>query len=185
MSRFKFMEEFHAMDLSLFHSRKDICDTCVRFTVGEVVYNAHRVKADRAQKEKANNKLKDLTPAVFILYSDGCGYQNRNVTMSSALLCFAIETGKTVTQEILEKGHTMIEVDTAVPIIERHIKNSPIHCSGDYKRIIEESRRIPWPYVVYLEYIFFKDFSKVNTLKTIRPGRGKGKHVVTDSEPFL
>ncbi|GFO42950.1 hypothetical protein PoB_006945500, partial [Plakobranchus ocellatus] len=260
MSRFKFMEEFHAMGLSLFHPRKDRCDICVGFeekSVEEVVYNAHRVKADRAQKEKADDKLKvakngqvklltmdlqsvllcprtnasalyyktklcihnftiydlitkdcvcyvwnetdgsltanefatcvvdylsqDLTPAEYILYSDGCGYQNRNVTMSSALSYFAIENGKTVTQKILEKGHTMMEVDSAHATIERHLKNRPIHCPADYKRIIEESRRFPRPYVVkYLEYSFFKDFSKVNTLKTIRPGRGKGERVVTD-----
>ncbi|GFN94154.1 hypothetical protein PoB_002066000 [Plakobranchus ocellatus] len=30
----------------------------------------------------------DLTPAEHILYSDGCGYQNRKVTMSSALSKF-------------------------------------------------------------------------------------------------
>ncbi|GFO20085.1 hypothetical protein PoB_004659000 [Plakobranchus ocellatus] len=45
MSRFKVMEEFHAMGLSLFHPRKDRCDICVGFeekTVEEVVYNAHR-----------------------------------------------------------------------------------------------------------------------------------------------
>ncbi|GFO22678.1 hypothetical protein PoB_004918300 [Plakobranchus ocellatus] len=123
----------------------------------------------------------DLTPTEYILYSDGCGYQNLNVTMSSALSYFAIENVKTVTQKILEKGHTMMEVDSAHATIERHLKNRPIHCPSDYKRIIEESRRIPRPYVVkYLEYSFFKDFSKVNTLKTIRPGREKGERVVTN-----
>ncbi|GFO12650.1 hypothetical protein PoB_003915500 [Plakobranchus ocellatus] len=161
-SRFKVMEEFHAMGLSLFHPRKDRCDICVGFeeeTVEEVVYIAHRVKADRAQKEKADDK--DLTPAEYILYSDGCGYQNRKVTMSSALPYFAIENGKTVTQKILEKGHTMMEVDSAHASIERHLKNRPIHCPADYKRIIEESRRFPRPYVVkYLEYSFSRTSAK-------------------------
>lgn len=74
MSRFKFLEEFHAMDLSLFHPRKDRCDTCVALkekTVGEVVFNAHRVKADQAQKEKADDKLKvERNGQVYLLTMD-------------------------------------------------------------------------------------------------------------------
>ena len=47
-----------------------------------------------------------------ILISDGCGYQNRNKTLSSALSDFAKARSVTVEQLILERGHTMMEADS-------------------------------------------------------------------------
>jgi len=40
------------------------------------------------------------------IYSDGCRYQNRNTTVSNAILKFAIDQPVTITQNYLEKGHT-------------------------------------------------------------------------------
>lgn len=47
----------------------------------------------------------------FILWSDGCGYQNRNLILSNALLKFATEQKKCVTQKYLQRGHTQMECD--------------------------------------------------------------------------
>ena len=55
---------------------------------------------------------------VFTLFSDGCGYQNRNVVLSNALLEFAKHRNITVIQKILECGHTQMVVD-----IERSNQN--------------------------------------------------------------
>lgn len=44
-----------------------------------------------------------------ILYSDGCNYQNRNSTLSNALLNFAMLTNITVYQKYPERGHTQME----------------------------------------------------------------------------
>ena len=41
---------------------------------------------------------------VFTLFSDGCGYQNRNVFLSNALLEFTKQRNITVIQKILERG---------------------------------------------------------------------------------
>ena len=41
-----------------------------------------------------------------ILYSDGCEYQNRNVTLSNTLSAFAKKHGIIVEQKFLERGHT-------------------------------------------------------------------------------
>ena len=49
----------------------------------------------------------DLSSNEYVVYSDGCGYQNRNATLASALSYFSHKFGKTVTQNILEKGHNL------------------------------------------------------------------------------
>ena len=217
LSRFRFMEEFNCMNLSLFQPRKDRCDECIKFEEGnlsEEEYNAHRMKAKRAQEEKARDKVRagneqgvkcvtmdlqsvllcprlnasalyyktklyvhnftvydlvskhcvcyvwneceggltgnefascvvdfltsDLSSNEYVVYSDGCGYQNRNATLASALSYFSQNFGKTVTQNILEKGHTQMEVDSVHSTIERKLKNRPIHCPADYVSIMRE-----------------------------------------------
>lgn len=52
------------------------------------------------------------------LFSDGCGYENRNTIFSNALLKFAIKQNVTVTQNFFEKGHTQMEVDSVHHTIE-------------------------------------------------------------------
>lgn len=48
----------------------------------------------------------------IILISDGCGYQNRNKSLCSALSDLAKRKQITIEQLILEKGHTMMECDS-------------------------------------------------------------------------
>ena len=183
--------------LSLFQPRKDTCDECIKFEEGNLSeeYNAHRMRARRAQEEKARDKVRagneqgvkcvtmdlqsvllcprwkasalyyktklcvhnftvydlvskhcvchvwneceggltgnefascvvdfltsDLSSSEYVVYSDGCGYQNRNATLASALSYFSKKIGKTVTQNILVKGHTQMEVDSVHSTIKR------------------------------------------------------------------
>jgi len=55
----------------------------------------------------------------IILYSDGCANQNRNVTLSDALLTLAKERAVTITHNYLEKGHTQMECDCVHSVIEK------------------------------------------------------------------
>lgn len=124
---------------------------------------------------------KDLSFDKYIIYSDGCSYQNRNKVMASALSRFSILHGKVVEQKILEKGHTQMEADSVHSVIERKLKNKKIYLPSDYVRVIEEARMNPRPYdVQYLSHDFFLNFEGINTLKSIRPGDKAGDPVVHD-----
>ena len=115
----------------------------------------------------------------FILYSDGCTYQNRNVVMSNTLLSLSQYYQKTITQKFLERGHTQMEVDSAHSVVERKLKNVDIYVPGDYVNIIRNARKPP--YVVrYLDHDFFMDFSKIGPYKSIRPGAKVGDPTVMD-----
>ena len=59
----------------------------------------------------------------IILYSDGCCYQNRNSTLSNALLHIAITKQIVIEQKYLEKGHTQMEADSMHSTIERRLRN--------------------------------------------------------------
>ena len=48
----------------------------------------------------------DDSVSTVILYGDGCCYQNCNVTLSNALIHFAVSRRKTIFQKFLEKGPT-------------------------------------------------------------------------------
>ena len=50
---------------------------------------------------------KTPTTSIISIYSDCCGYQNRNT-----ILKFAINQKVTITQNFLENGHTQMEVDS-------------------------------------------------------------------------
>lgn len=43
-----------------------------------------------------------------ILFSDGCGYQNRNSTLANGLFNLAQLLDVTITQKYLEKGHPLL-----------------------------------------------------------------------------
>lgn len=115
------------------------------------------------------------------LYSDGCGFQNRNVTLSNYLLNIAMTENITIEQKYLEKGHTQMEVDPMHSSIERILKNTNINIPADYINICAKARRIPKPYSVhYLEHYYFKNLTSLLFFPTIRPGKKVGDAVVTD-----
>lgn len=117
----------------------------------------------------------DNTPV--ILWSDGCTAQNRNSIFSNALLSFSHERNIQITQKFLEKGHTQMEVDSVHSIIERAIKNKPIHLPSDYIRYTSKNYDKK-----AVTFDMIKEFSLKYTMMydSIRPGRKGGDPTVTD-----
>jgi hypothetical protein len=116
----------------------------------------------------------------IVLFSDGCGYQNRNATLSNTLLRLAVKYKVTMTQKFLEKGHTQMEVDSVHSTIERCINRRPIYSPSNYVELFRFARA-KQPYdVMYLDHTFFGDFSSLKYYDNIRPGNKVGDPVVTD-----
>ena len=256
LSRQVFTRIFKELNLSLFHPKKDQCNTCCAFKAGNIdadTWKHHCNKKDTARamkekdKEEAGEKnlvtcmdlqglllcpklqasslyyktklcvhnftIYDMTthdasnylwhegeagitanefascivhflkehPSYdeYILWSDGCGYQNRNLLLSNALLKFATETQKIVTQKFLERGHTQMECDSMHSLIERRtIKD--IHTPRDYIVIFDTARLRPSPYKV--TQVYHNDFMKLSGayVTNIRPGRKVGDPTVHD-----
>ncbi|CAG9794569.1 unnamed protein product [Diatraea saccharalis] len=116
----------------------------------------------------------------IIIISDGCGHQNRNRILSSALSDLAQRKKVTIEQLYLEKGHTMMEVDSVHSTIEQYIK-PPIYAPSDYIIRMRQARPQK-PYdVKSIHYDFFLNFEELESnLKSIRPGKKKGDPVVVD-----
>lgn len=125
------------------------------------------------------NCLSDTFP--ITLYSDGCGYQNRNQFLSNALSNFAVKNNKIVEQNWLEKGHTQMECDSAHAKIENQLKNRSINVPTDYVDVTKIARKTvnidgitkDCPFdVEYLNYDFFKNFAdpRISRFSSIRPG---------------
>ena len=55
----------------------------------------------------------------LIVWSDGCGYQNRNTTVSNMYLDLSLEYNITIEQKYLVSGHTQMECDSMHYTIER------------------------------------------------------------------
>ena len=118
--------------------------------------------------------LENPTVETLIVWSDGCGYQNRNTRLSNALLELAQLTNVTIIQKYLISGHTPMKCDSMHSCIERHIKG-PIYCLRNYVLIMQAERLNPRPYKV--SEIQFSDFQTgfENTrLTSIRPGKKTG-----------
>ena len=100
----------------------------------------------------------DDSVSTVILCRDGCCYQNRNVTLSSALIHFAVSRRKTVFQKFLEKGHTWMEVVSVHSAIEGKFKGRQIFWPTEYS-----VARRDHPYEVkQVDHTFFRDSSKLN-----------------------
>lgn len=118
----------------------------------------------------------------IIIFSDGCGYQNRNMTLSNALVNLAYTRKITITQKYLEKGHTQMECDSMHSNIERQLRNQDIYLPSSYINACKHARKLPEPYSVkYLNYNFFLNYNAVcNFYRSIRPGTKTGDPQVTD-----
>lgn len=129
-----------------------------------------------------NNVIPQLEPMQpIILYSDGCSAQNRNCALSNALLNLALEKHVCIIQKYLEKGHTQMECDSMYSTIERQLKGRTSNLPADYASLCKLGRKNHRPYEVsYLDYTFFKDFSKLNLIKSIRPGFKVGDPTVNN-----
>lgn len=113
----------------------------------------------------------------LIIWSDGCGYQNRNTTISNAYLELARHRHVKIVQKYLVAGHTQMEVDSMHACIERKLV-SDIFTPRDYIVIMETSRIQPSPYKV--TQVYHTDFLKMTGgyLTSIRPGKKVGDPTV-------
>ncbi|KAJ8889181.1 hypothetical protein PR048_008675 [Dryococelus australis] len=115
------------------------------------------------------------------LYSDGCTYQNINSTLSNAVFNLSQEMNIIVIQTNLERGHTQMECDNMHSTIERKLKNREIYTPASYVNICKSARDSPKPYdVMYANHSFFKDYSDLSFVSSIRPGLNVGDPCVTD-----
>lgn len=127
-----------------------------------------------------NILAKDNHVKHIILYSDGCTYQNRNVVLTNTLYHISKKFGIEITQKILEKGHTQMEVDSVHSVIERKLKRKNIYVPQNYVDVMT-SVRPSQPYIVhYVDHSFFKKYSDLSYYTSIRPGTKVGDPVVTD-----
>lgn len=119
------------------------------------------------------------------IISDGCNYQNRNKVLASALSDYVYFKKVVVEQIILEKGHTMMEVDSVHSTIEHYIK-PPIYAPQDYVKRMRQARP-KQPYDIrVLHFDFFKDYEHLATnFQSIRPGKKKGDPTVNNVRAFL
>ena len=67
-----------------------------------------------------------------MLISDGCGYQNRNKVLSSALAQLATEKKVAIEQLYLERGHTMMEADSVHATSDQLFKTTEIYTPSHY-----------------------------------------------------
>lgn len=129
-------------------------------------------------KKQAEAKFEHI-----VCISDGCGYQNRNKTLSSALISLAKSHNITIEQLILERGHTMMEADAVHSSLEAHFK-PPIFAPSDYVSRMRQARK-HHPYNIHvLDYTFFDNYEKTlpEVLLSIKPSRNSK---VTDLRALL
>lgn len=115
----------------------------------------------------------------IVLISDGCVYQNRNRVLSSALSAAAKLYQIEISQVILEKGHTMMEVDSVHSTLEQNFR-PPIYSPAEYHTRMRMARPDQPFRLNVIDHTFFKNFEKICTVSSIRPGRRTGDPVVTD-----
>ena len=129
-------------------------------------------------------KIISDNPAIkkIIIWSDGCGYQNRNATISSAYLTLARETGRVLVQKYLVSGHTQMEVDSMHSSIEHQIRG-PMYHPRDYHMAMHLARKRN-PYTV--EEVTYKDFKHgFRGISNIRPGKSTGDPKVHDLRALM
>lgn len=114
-----------------------------------------------------------------IMISDGCNYQNRNKTLSSALSDLAKEKNITIQQLFLEKGHTMMSADTVHSTLE-HYFTPPIFSPSDYLARMRLARSTNPYEIKHLDYTFFKKYELPSNFDSIRPGKRVRDPVVVD-----
>lgn len=115
----------------------------------------------------------------IILYSEGCTGQNRNVVLPNALLHLANEKNIRIMQKYLEKGHTQMEADTIHSLIERQLKKEKNNVPADYVNVCVRGRKVPEPFKVeYLTHEYFKNYTNINFVNSIRPGKKTGDPTV-------
>ncbi|KAL4152815.1 hypothetical protein QTP88_000648 [Uroleucon formosanum] len=106
----------------------------------------------------------------IIIYSDGCGYQNRNKIMANALLHFSIKHQVFIEQKFLIKGHTQMTCDS-----------KDIYLPSDFIRTTKEARKNPSCFdATLLNYDFFFNYKSHQVYNSISPGKTTNDPEVKD-----
>lgn len=129
--------------------------------------------------------VKQPSTKKIIIYSDGCCYQNKNCTLSNALLKFAMDKKITICQKYFEKGHSQMEVDSVHSAIENRLKNRDIYVPMDYIAVCKEARPKNPYNVKYKLFSDFRNYAKVKYYGSIRPGTKPGDPQVNDVRSFI
>lgn len=119
-------------------------------------------------------KIMASSPLPITIFSDGCGYQNRNVVLANALRLLAMKHSRNITQKFLEVGHTHMECDSTHACIERKSRDMTINLPGDFVEAVKAARDKPFPFeAVHLTHTFFLNYDddEYRTLNSIRPGK--------------
>lgn len=132
---------------------------------------------------------KNLKYKKVILISDGCAYQNKNRILGSALSDLSKKENIEIEQIILEKGHTMMEVDSVHSTLER-LFTPPIYTPAQYVNKMEAARNSNMnkrPYIInHLDHTFFKNYEGLPfNFSSIRPGKRAGDPTVVDMRGLL
>ncbi|KAK4887517.1 hypothetical protein RN001_003788 [Aquatica leii] len=131
-------------------------------------------------KHLTNYLEQHLNTKTIILYSDGCGYQNRNNTFGNALYYLSKLKNICIIQKILERGHTQMEVDSAHSLIERRLKNKDIYLPSDYINVCKQARLAQPFSVEYLSHDYFLDYTNLSYYDSIRPGVRRHDPTIND-----
>jgi len=111
----------------------------------------------------------------FVFISDGCGYQNRNKVLSSALANLAAEKNITIEQLYLERGHTMMEADSVHATLDQLFKSIEIYAPSDYLVYMRQARPAQRYNVKSVDFNFFGDYEhQPGNLASVRPGKEVG-----------
>lgn len=115
----------------------------------------------------------------IVVWSDGCGYQNRNANVANAFSELARKYRVLITQKYLVAGHTQMECDSMHSTIERKMKMDII-TPRDYMIILQTARIQPKPY--HVKMVKHDEILKLNGsyLLSIRPGKKAGDPTVHD-----
>lgn len=178
-SKLYFKSKLQVHNFSLYNLSTHHCvNYCWNETEGELVASVFTTCIIKHLEQFCMDEKKPI-----IIYSDGCGYQNRNAVLANALLNLAVEQGVTIFQKFLEKGHTQMEVDSAHALIERKLKGKEIHIPSQYPMITREARKNPFPFEAHYlthEYFIKYDLKESFRYQSIRPGKKKDDPTVND-----
>ena len=118
---------------------------------------------------------------VLIIWSDGCGYQNRNATVANAYFHLAKSLKVTIYHKFLIAGHTQMECDSMHSTKERKLRTPLIYTPRDYIIAMQHARINPRPYnVEMLKYDFWQNGFQDSYVSSIRPGKKLGDATVHD-----
>ena len=114
-----------------------------------------------------------------IIWSDGCGYQNRNAMVSNAYIHLVKELGVEIMQKYLVSGHTQLECDSMHSTIERKLVGN-MFTPRNYAVVFQSTRIRPFPYIV--RQVYHNQIMKLSGsyVSNIRPGKRSGDPMVNE-----